>query len=97
MSLVGNMLILLSDVRCWGQRGKHLLAASISLFDPTTDQPPKFNMVLVVANLIPRAVLLGGASHRMVRRCLPLSSILSQWLLDLPYLPPASSFFPGQA
>jgi hypothetical protein len=22
------------DVRCWGQSGKHLLAASISLFDP---------------------------------------------------------------
>jgi hypothetical protein len=29
------MPTLLSDVRCWGQSGKHLLAASISLFDPT--------------------------------------------------------------
>ena len=29
------MPTLLSDVRCWGQSGKHLLAASISPFDPT--------------------------------------------------------------
>jgi hypothetical protein len=28
------MPILLSDVRCWGQSGKHLLVASISPFDP---------------------------------------------------------------
>jgi hypothetical protein len=30
-----DMPPLLSDVRCWGQSGKHLLAASISPFDPT--------------------------------------------------------------
>src|SRR5664279_2623506 len=29
-----DMPTLLSDVRCWGQSGKHLLAASISPFDP---------------------------------------------------------------
>jgi hypothetical protein len=28
------MPTLLSEVCCWGQSGKHLLAASISLFDP---------------------------------------------------------------
>src|ERR1700676_4054459 len=36
-SLVGtrtDMPTLLSDVRCWGQSGKHLFAASISPFDP---------------------------------------------------------------
>jgi hypothetical protein len=37
MTACGNqtdMPTLLSDVRCWGQTGKHLLAASISEFDP---------------------------------------------------------------
>jgi hypothetical protein len=29
------MPTLLSDVRCWVNSGKHLLAASISEFDPT--------------------------------------------------------------
>jgi hypothetical protein len=29
-----DMPTLLSDVRCWGQSGKHLLLASISPFDP---------------------------------------------------------------
>src|SRR5258708_21442740 len=40
-----DMPSLLSDVRCWGQSGKHLLAASISPFDPgrveTFFVPPK--------------------------------------------------------
>jgi hypothetical protein len=31
------MPTLLSDVRCWVNSGKHLLAASISPFDPLTD------------------------------------------------------------
>jgi hypothetical protein len=36
MSLVGtDMPTLLSNVRCWVNSGKHLLAASISEFDPT--------------------------------------------------------------
>src|SRR5882757_2013098 len=85
-----------SNIVCGSKALRRTEHSRLSCVSPA-DQPPKFNMVLVVANLIPRAVLLGGASHRMVRRCLPLSSILSQWLLDLPYLPPASSFFPGQA
>src|SRR6202035_3128127 len=34
------MPTLLSDVRCWGQSGKHLLAASISPFDPEPDLAP---------------------------------------------------------
>jgi hypothetical protein len=31
---VSDMPTLLSDVRCWVNSGKHLLAASISPFDP---------------------------------------------------------------
>ena len=31
------IVVLLSDVRYRGQRGKHLLATSISLFGPETD------------------------------------------------------------
>jgi hypothetical protein len=30
-----DMPTVLSDVRCWGPSGKHLLAASISPFDPS--------------------------------------------------------------
>jgi hypothetical protein len=32
-----DMPTLLSDVRCWANSGKHLLAASISPFDPDSD------------------------------------------------------------
>ena len=35
-----DMPNLLSDVRCWVNSGKHLLAASISEFDPTSDIRP---------------------------------------------------------
>jgi hypothetical protein len=34
------MPTLLSDVRCWGQSGKHLLGASISPFDPSATLGP---------------------------------------------------------
>jgi hypothetical protein len=40
-----DMPTLLSDVRCWVNSGKHLLAASISEFDPSATSAPKFAVV----------------------------------------------------
>jgi hypothetical protein len=40
LARTGHADFLLSDVRCWGQSGKHLLAASISPFDPERSSHP---------------------------------------------------------
>ena len=44
LAAFSDMPTALSDVRFWGQSGKHLLAASISPFDPGCVKTLKFNL-----------------------------------------------------
>jgi hypothetical protein len=80
------MAALLSDVRCRGQSGKHLLAASISPFDPTaTWASPQAWVTSSVAMPFSRGMLRFEQMNRFFGRILLAKTLLRRtlrkWLL----------------